>query len=75
MEKEMDLLRYHSFLNAVSKEFELDINTLDNRTQKRLLSLTVKIIDVFAEIYGDHELKNASNHISKKLASGHIYSN
>jgi len=71
----MDTLRYYSFLNAVSKEFELDMNSMDHRTQKRLLSLTVKIIDVFSEIYGDHELKNASNHVSKKLASGHIYFN
>lgn len=71
----MDILRYHSFLNAVSKEFELDMNALDNRTQKTLLSLTVKIIDVFSEIYGDHELKMASNHVSKKLASNKISSN
>ena len=71
----MDILRYHSFLNAVSKEFEGDVNRRDPRTQKRLLALTVKIIDVFAEIYGDHELKNASNHVSKKLASNNISSN
>ena len=69
MEKEIDILRYHSFLNAVSKEFEGDIYEIDPRTQKRLLALTVKIIDVFAEIYGDHDLKNASNHVSKKLSS------
>jgi len=75
MEKEMDNLRYHSFLNAVSKEFELDMNSLDHRTQKRLLSLTVKIIDVFSEIYGDHELKKASNHVSKKLAANRLSSN
>jgi len=75
MEKEMDYLRYHSFLNAVSKEFEEDINRRDPRTKKRLLALTVKIIDVFAEIYGDHDLKKASNHVSKKLASNKISSN
>ena len=75
MKQEMENLRYHSFLNAVSKEFEEDIHKQDPRTQKRLLALTVKIIDAFAEIYGDHDLKDASNPISRKLVSEKIFFN
>jgi hypothetical protein len=53
----------------VTKEFEIDVNSNDPKMQKRLLALTMKIIDAFAEIYGDHDLKNASNTVSKKLVS------
>ena len=63
----MDYLRYHSFLNAVTREFEGEIDDVNQKTQKRLLSFTMKIIDAFTEIYGDHDLKMASNNTSEKL--------
>ena len=68
----MEYMRYHSFLNAVSKEFETDVTRNDPKTQKKLLSLTLKIIDAFAEIYGDHDLKPASNNISKVLSASDL---
>ena len=71
----MNYLRYHSFLNAVSREFEDYLDRNDARTQKRLLTLTIRIVDAFAEIYGDHDLKKASNFISKELAAYELSQN
>ena len=65
----MEYLRYHSFLNAISKEFGKSFSNSDPKTKKRLLALTIRMVDAFAEIYGDHELKMASNPVSEKLAA------
>ena len=65
----MDYLRYHSFLNAVTREFEEEISKHDPRTQKKILAMTIKIVDAFTEIYGDHDLKKASNTTSHKLVA------
>ena len=75
MKEELDYLRYHSFLNMVSKEFETDLEKNDARTQKRLLALTIRIVDAFAEIYGDHDIRKASSHVTSVLASGDISMN
>ena len=72
MKEEMDYLRYHSFLNAVTKEFEDCVDKNDERIQKKLLVLTIRVVDAFAEIYGDHDLKKASNPVSKNLVSREI---
>ena len=75
MKEEMNYLRYHSFLNAVTREFEDYLDRNDARTQKKLLALTIRIVDAFAEIYGDHDLKKASNSVSEKLATSDLSQN
>ena len=71
----MDNLRYHSMLNAIEKEFGMNSKGASHSSQKRMLSLTMAIIDAFAEIYGEHNLKKASNPLSMKLASRRLFEN
>jgi len=71
----MDNLRYHSMLNAIEKEFELTAKGTSHCIQKRMLSLTMGIIDAFAEIYGEHALKKASTPVSRKLATRKVCEN
>jgi len=71
----MDNVRYHSMLNAIEKEFESSAKGTTHATQKRMLSLAMGIIDAFATIYGEHNLKNASSAISRELATRKLFEN
>ena len=68
MEKQMEYLRYNSFLNAINREFKGSAEGIDKKTQRKMLSLATRIVDAFSEIYGDHQLKGASNSVSKNLS-------
>ena len=60
--------RYDSFLNRIMSEFARSSNDVDYKTQKRMLGLSIGIIESFTEIYGKHELKEASTPVSRMLA-------
>lgn len=71
----MDNVRYHSMLNMIEKEFELTSKGTSHSTQKRMLSLAMAIIDSFASIYGEHDLKKASSTVTRKLATMNLHEN
>ena len=71
----MEYLRYTSFLNAVSKEFKDSAGDIDGKTQRKMLGLATKIIDAFAEIYGEHDLKRASSPVSRELSQAKLCEN
>jgi hypothetical protein len=71
----MDNVRYHSMLNAIQKEFEMTSEGTSHGTQKRMLSLAMAIIDSFASIYGEHDLKKASSAVTRKLATMYLHEN
>ena len=45
MEKQMEYLRYNSFLNAINREFKGSAEGIDKKTQRKMLSLATRIVD------------------------------
>lgn len=68
-DRSMDHVKYHSMLNAIENEFERQLKNANPETQKRMLALAMSIVDAFAEIYGEHAMKKASNAISRMLVT------
>ena len=60
--------KYNSFLNRLMLEFSKSTETADYKTQKRLLGFSLSLVEAFREVYGDHELKDASSPESRMLA-------